>query len=67
MKIIRCMIFMGLIAMTVCQRNLLREIDSLFKQNYDLFDLHIKLNSLNIGRDTNKLRIKSWIDFHHLQ
>ena len=43
-----------------------READSLFKQNYDLFDLHIKLNSLNIGRDTNKLRIKSWIDFHHL-
>ena len=42
------------------------EADSLFKQNYDLFDLHIKLNSLNIGRDTNKLRIKSWIDFHHL-
>lgn len=43
-----------------------KEADSLFKQNYDLFDLHIKLNSLNIGRDTNKLRIKSWIDFHHL-
>ena len=43
-----------------------KEADSLFKQNYDLFDLHIKLNSLNIGRDTNKLRIKSWVDFHHL-
>ena len=43
-----------------------KEADSLFKQNYDLFDLHIKLNSLNIGRDTNKLRIKSWIDYHHL-
>ena len=43
-----------------------KEADSLFKQNYDLFDLHIKLNSLNIGSDTNKLRIKSWIDFHHL-
>ena len=44
-----------------------RENDDLFKQNYDLFDMHLKLNSLNIGRDTNKLRIKSWIDFHHLQ
>lgn len=43
-----------------------QEADSLFKQNYDLFDLHIKLNSLNIGRDSNKLRVKSWIDFHHL-
>ena len=43
-----------------------QEADSLFKQNYNLFDLHIKLNSLNIGRDSNKLRVKSWIDFHHL-
>tara|TARA_B100000768_G_scaffold96914_1_gene90389 strand:- start:937 stop:2751 length:1815 start_codon:yes stop_codon:yes gene_type:complete len=40
--------------------------DSLFKQNYDLLDLHLKFNSRNTGRDTNKLRIKSWIDFHHL-
>ena len=40
--------------------------DTLFKQNYDLLDLHLKFNSRNTGRDTNKLRIKSWIDFHHL-
>ena len=40
--------------------------DSLFKQNYDFLDLHLKFNSRNTGRDTNKLRIKSWIDFHHL-
>ena len=40
--------------------------DTLFKQNYDLFDLHVKFNSRNTGRDTNKLRIKSWVDFHHL-
>ena len=36
-----------------------RENDDLFKQHYDLFDMHLKVNSLNIGRDTNKLRIKS--------
>ena len=40
--------------------------DTLFKQNYDLLDLHVKFNSRNTGRDTNKLRIKSWVDFHHL-
>ena len=40
--------------------------DTLFKQNYDLLDLHLKFNSRNTGRDTNKLRIKSWVDFHHL-
>ena len=40
--------------------------DTLFKQNYDLFDLHVKFNSRNPGTDTNKLRIKSWVDFHHL-
>ena len=44
-----------------------REDDNALRQNYDLFDLHLKLNSLNQGRDTNKLRIKSWIDYHHLQ
>ena len=40
--------------------------DTLYKQNYDLLDLHVKFNSRNTGRDTNKLRIKSWVDFHHL-
>jgi hypothetical protein len=43
-----------------------KEDDNLFKQNYDLFDMHLKFNSVNTGRDTNKLRIKSWVDYHHL-
>ena len=43
-----------------------KDSDTIFKQNYDLLDLHLKFNSRNTGRDTNKLRIKSWIDFHHL-
>ena len=47
-------------------RESFKNSDSLFKQNYDLMDLHLKFNSRNTGRDTNKLRIKSWIDFHHL-
>ena len=37
-----------------------------FRQNYDLFDFHMKFNSKNTGRDTNKLRYKTWLDFHHL-
>jgi hypothetical protein len=47
-------------------RESFKNSDFLFKQNYDLLDLHLKFNSRNTGRDTNKLRIKSWIDFHHL-
>ena len=43
-----------------------KEDDSSFHQNYDLFDLHVKFNSKNTGRDTNKLRYKTWLDFHHL-
>ena len=37
-----------------------------FGQDYDLFDMHVKFNSKNNGRDTNKLRYKTWMDFHHL-
>ena len=58
--------FYGINNNDISMKESFREADSLFKQNYDLFDLHIKLNSVNTGRDTNKLRIKSWIDFHHL-
>jgi hypothetical protein len=47
-------------------RESFKNSDFLFRQNYDLLDLHLKFNSRNTGRDTNKLRIKSWIDFHHL-
>ena len=47
-------------------RESFKNSDFLFKQNYDFLDLHLKFNSRNTGRDTNKLRIKSWIDFHHL-
>ncbi len=47
-------------------RESFKNSDTLFKQNYDLLDLHLKFNSRNTGRDTSKLRIKSWIDFHHL-
>lgn len=43
-----------------------KENDSLFTQNYNLFDLHLKFNSKNNGRDTNKLRYKTWLDYHHL-
>lgn len=43
-----------------------KDDDNLFKQNYDLFDMHLKFNSVNTGRDTNKIRIKSWVDYHHL-
>ncbi|MBH18898.1 MAG: hypothetical protein CL851_00560 [Crocinitomicaceae bacterium] len=58
--------FYGIDSNDILMKESFQEADSLFKQNYDLFDLHIKLNSLNIGRDSNKLRVKSWIDFHHL-
>ena len=58
--------FYGIDSNDSLMKDSFKEADSLFKQNYDLFDLHIKLNSLNVGRDTNKLRIKSWIDYHHL-
>ena len=37
-----------------------------FGQDYDLFDMHVKFNSKNNGRDTSKLRYKTWMDFHHL-
>ncbi len=37
-----------------------------FRQLYDFFDFHMKFNSKNTGRDTNKLRYKTWLDFHHL-
>ena len=37
-----------------------------FGQDYDLFDINVKFNSKNNGRDTSKLRYKTWMDFHHL-
>ena len=43
-----------------------KENDSLFNQNYNFFDLHLTFNSKNNGRDTNKLRYKTWLDYHHL-
>ena len=46
--------------------NLLKEKRDLFIQNYDLFDMHLKFNSKNNGRDTNKLRYKTWLDYHRL-
>ena len=42
------------------------EADSLFAQNYDFFDVHVQYNSRNTGRDTNKLRYRTWLDYHHL-
>ena len=44
----------------------LRESADLFAQNYDLFDSHFKFNSKNNGRDSSKLRYKTWLDFHRL-
>ncbi len=46
--------------------NFLKEKNDLFNQNYDLFDMQVKFNSKNNGRDTNKLRYKTWLDYHRL-
>ena len=66
MTTIQCMNFMAIDVNDSLGRESFKNSDTLFKQNYDLLDLHLKFNSRNTGRDTNKLRIKSWVDFHHL-
>ena len=38
-----------------------KDDDNLFKQNYDLFDMHLKFNSVNTGRDTNKIKLSGQI------
>ena len=46
--------------------NLLKDRENIFNQNYDLFDAHVKFNSKNNGRDTNKLRYQTWLNLHRL-